>query len=160
MAPPAAFIAVDTLLERYRRERRDARTAGSPSNGPPRARVRRSGSDLGSSLPLQDLSLTEDDVVSTTSSPAKSETHVTRPPAIRSASSQESPRHLQARLGVKELLPEDHSDPILSLVNQMREQRMSSVANAGQYIFTYLALLAGITQELAEEGITAVSPVS
>lgn len=88
------------------------------------------------------------------------DTHRVRPPALRSSSSQETPRHLQARLGIKELLPEDHSDPILSLVDQMREQRMSSVANAGQYIFTYLALLAGISQELAEEGVTAASPVA
>jgi hypothetical protein len=159
-----AFIAVDTLLERYRRERRDARASGSPSNGPPRARVRRSGSDLGSSLSLQDLSLTADKnapvTVPPTDSTEQDESQPKRPSPIRSTSSQESPRHLSAHLGIKELLPEDHTDPILSLVNQMREQRMSSVANAGQYIFTYLALLAGISQELAEEGITAASPVA
>lgn len=157
---------MDTLLERYRRERREARTSGSPSNGPPRARMRRSGSDLGSSL--HDLSLTDADK-SSVQSPTTGgnsgqkvveDTPRVRPPALRSSSSQETPRHLQARLGIKELLPEDHSDPILSLVDQMREQRMSSVANAGQYIFTYLALLAGISQELAEEGVTAASPVA
>lgn len=157
---------MDTLLERYRRERREARTSGSPSNGPPRARMRRSGSDLGSSL--HDLSLTDADK-SSVQSPTTGgnsgqkvveDTPRVRPPALRSSSSQETPRHLQARLGIKELLPEDHSDPILSLVDQMREQRMSSVANAGQNIFTYLALLAGISQELAEEGVTAASPVA
>lgn len=162
----AAFIAVDTLLERYRRERRAGRTSGSPSNGPPRARVRRSGSDLGSSLTLQDLTLTEEGTLASTLPSAEpketalGESNSKRPAVIRSTSSQESPRHLQAHLGIKDLLPEDHSDPILALVNQMREQRMSSVANAGQYIFTYLALLAGISQELAEEGVTAVSPVA
>lgn len=154
------FIAVDTLLERYRRERHQARTSGSLSNGPPCARVRRSGSDAGLSSTLQDLSLTDDDASPTTTSPGKSNSSAARPPAIRSSSSQETPRHLSARLGIKELLPEDHSDPILSLVNQMREQRMSSVANAGQYIFTYLALMAGISQELAEEGIITNSPVA
>lgn len=158
------FIAVDTLLERYRRERRAARASGSPSNGPPRARVRRSGSDFSSSLSLKDLSLNAESTAPAAVAPADSteqnDPQLKRPSAIRSTSSQESPRHLQAHLGIKELLPEDHSDPILSLVNQMREQRMSSVANAGQYIFTYLALLAGISQELAEEGITAVSPVA
>ena len=134
--------------------------------------MRRSGSDLGSTL--NDLSLT-DVVVATAKQPdtssvsvetpstktkGKEETQHVRPPALRSSSSTETPRHLQARLGIKDLLPEDHSDPILSLVDQMREQRMSSVANAGQYIFTYLALLAGISQELAEEGITPASPSS
>ena len=64
---------------------------------------------------------------------------------------------LCARLKHKELLPEDLSDPIMSLVDQMREQRMSSVANPGQYVFTYLALMAGLNAQLKKEGIVRFS---
>lgn len=115
---------------------------------------------------MQELTLAEgkhstpDSPSMSASDKKNSNEHPHRPAVLRSTSSQESPRHLQARLGIKDLLPEDHTDPIHSLVNQMREQRMSSVANAGQYIFTYLALLAGISQELAEEGVTSASPVA
>lgn len=60
---------------------------------------------------------------------------------------------LVEKLKCRTLLPEDHSEPIKALVDQMREQRMSSVANAGQYAFTYLALMAGIRSDLLDEGV-------
>ena len=64
---------------------------------------------------------------------------------------------LCARLKQTELMPQDYADPIKSLVDQMREQRMSSVANPGQYVFTYLALMAGITAQLENEGVPTTS---
>jgi hypothetical protein len=60
---------------------------------------------------------------------------------------------LVEKLKCRTLLPEDYTEPIKALVDQMREQRMSSVANAGQYAFTYLALMAGIRSDLVDEGV-------
>ena len=62
-------------------------------------------------------------------------------------------KDLIQHLNRKGLQPEDRTDPVKSLVDQMREQRMNSVANAGQYLFTHLALYAGIIADLKREGV-------
>lgn len=79
-------------------------------------------------------------------------------PSTPSRGSFESTRAIIAKLEQRDLLPQDITDPVKSLVDQMREQRMSSVANAGQYVFTYLALMAGIARDLKDEGLVDESP--
>lgn len=74
-----------------------------------------------------------------------------RPHAAHRDSS--APEALVRHLAEKELQPVDRADPVKSLVDQMREQRMNSVANAGQYLFTHLALYAGIIADLKNEGV-------
>lgn len=64
-----------------------------------------------------------------------------------------TPGALVEHLNRKGLQKEDLTDPVKSLVDQMREQRMNSVANAGQYLFTHLALYAGIIADLKNEGV-------
>ena len=66
---------------------------------------------------------------------------------------QDSTGALVEHLNRKGLQKEDLTDPVKSLVDQMREQRMNSVANAGQYLFTHLALYAGIIADLKNEGV-------
>ena len=60
---------------------------------------------------------------------------------------------LMTHLLERNLVREDSDNPMQAVVEQMREQRMSSVANVSQYVFTHLALLAGIVSDLREEGI-------
>lgn len=85
-----------------------------------------------------------------------SEIHLNKSPHLLQSSSKEpeaEQEDLMTHLLERNLLPEDRDNPMQAVVEQMREQRMSSVANASQYVFTHLALLAGIVSDLREEGI-------
>lgn len=161
-----AFIAVDTLLDRYRQERRNKREAvsdmqvdGESSVSRSSSRGRRSHSDASASDRILNMTIESDsDASPRPSSPARFDSprgsrskSGSRPSSKHRDSS--APEALVRHLNRKGLQQEDRTDPVKSLVDQMREQRMNSVANAGQYLFTHLALYAGIVADLKLEGI-------
>jgi protein tyrosine phosphatase len=46
----------------------------------------------------------------------------------------------------------DGESPVLAIVDRMREARMSMVANAGQYKFTYRTILEGLAMAMTCRG--------
>jgi 3-dehydroquinate dehydratase len=50
--------------------------------------------------------------------------------------------------GARKTPPLNRIDPLFSIVNEMREQRMSMVANLGQYRFCHEAVLAARLRDL------------
>jgi len=66
------------------------------------------------------------------------------------ATSPNNMQHLPSRR--RATPPLERYDPIRGAVDEMREQRMSMVANLSQYSFCYEAVLEQLLQDLKEEG--------
>lgn len=88
-------------------------------------------------------------------SPDRSRTTLERPPLESQATSSTLAKLLPQQQRATPAI--EAPDPIKCTVDEMREQRMSMVANFSQYQFCYEAVLIGCLRDLAREASSAPS---
>ncbi|GAA95835.1 hypothetical protein E5Q_02492 [Mixia osmundae IAM 14324] len=119
------YIVVDALLDLMRRERQGSNPMLSPSK---------------MDIDLPQMGTGQSQLMARRASQRSSQGFV---PAV-AALSLDSPS--------RQTPPLCRSDPIRAAVDELRLQRMSMIANSGQFVFAYLSVLEGLVSELRQEG--------
>lgn len=144
------FIMVSSMLEKLARDRRRAREAAANSmdvdDHPPHASPPLPSPDSGTSSDTASLS-----AGLSASSLGPSTSPVSPPSSL--ASSLASSSAIDLTPDEKAVPPLECEQPIFAGVNEMREQRMSMVANYRQFCCVHECILVGTVQALAAEAL-------